>query len=252
MKVLNDSKPIESGYLVRYNCSKGMVLDSHTNRRSFFLRCNDKGEYEKPSAWPVCRKATHCVGPVARPSHLDDVYLPIPRRDSPINTNVKYKCKQNTARLIYAGCFHDGRYRYEPGWPSCDENPSPNLCKESEATENSSVIIAIPGLNTNSHGWLTSPEYPSLSSTTSACSWSVKAPYGYIIAFGIEDLRGSSANASQPSLEIFEKSSHLPPRQMTAADKGRTYFTLDHSAVIRTKPGPDIAWRISYLVVEPT
>jgi len=251
-KMTNSSQPIQAGYTIKYTCSKGQVIDTHTNRRTFYVLCGESGQYERPSAWPACRRATHCVGPVARPGQADDVYLPVPRRDSPVNTNVKYKCKQNTARTIYAGCFFDGRYRYDDNWPSCDQNPTPNLCKESGATENSSVIIAIPGLTTTSHGWLTSPDYPDLSSSKSSCSWSVKAPYGYTLALGVEALRGESLNTSTPVLRITEKNSFLPSRQVSLQDIGRTFQTTESSVVIATVQGVELAWRLSYLVVEPT
>ena len=252
MKVANTSQDIEPGFSIKYTCSKGRVLDTYTNRRSFYMRCSKSGQYERPATWPTCSQATHCVGPVARPGQEDDVYLPVPRRDSPINTNVKYKCKQNTARTIYASCFFDGRYRYDENWPSCDQNPTPDLCKESGATENSSVIIAIPGLTTTSHGWLTSPDYPELSSTTSSCSWSVKAPYGYTLALGIETLRGEGLNTTQPILQISEKNSVEPSRYVALKDIGRTLLTLEPSLVIKSVGGSPTAWRISYLVVEPT
>jgi hypothetical protein len=251
-KMTNFTQDIQPGYTVKYTCSKGQVLDTRTNRRTFHMKCSEAGEYVIPATWPTCRAATHCVGPVARPGQGDDVYLPVPRRDSPVNTNVKYKCKQNTARIIYASCFYDGRYRYDADWPSCDQSPTPDLCKESGATENSNVMIAIPGLTTSSHGWLTSPDYPELSSTAASCSWAVKAPYGFTLALGVETLRGAGLNTTQHTLEIAEKNSVLPPRHVTLSHIGNTFLTLENSIVIRSVQGVDLAWRLSYLVVEPT
>lgn len=251
-RVRNSTADILPGFIIKYQCSQGKVLDTRTNRRVFHMVCSQTGQYDRSAGWPTCRQATHCVGPVARPGQEDDVYLPVPRRDSPINTNVKYKCKQNTARTIYASCFYDGRYRYDDNWPSCDQNPTPDLCKESAASENSSVIIAIPGLTISSHGWLTSPDYPELSATTTSCSWSVKAPYGYTLALGIETIRGEGLNNTQPALQIAEKHSIETPQTVAIKDKGRTFLTKEPSVVIKTIGGAATAWRISYLVVEPT
>ena len=87
LKILNATEAIIlPGYKIIYKCSKGWVIDSFTNRRSFALKCNNDGKYDVPVSWPRCKEATHCVGPVARPAPGDQVYLPVPRRDAPVNT----------------------------------------------------------------------------------------------------------------------------------------------------------------------
>ena len=87
LKILNATEAeILPGYKIIYKCSKGWVIDSFTNRRSFALKCNNDGKYDVPVSWPRCKEATHCVGPVAKPAPGDQVYLPVPRRDAPVNT----------------------------------------------------------------------------------------------------------------------------------------------------------------------
>ncbi len=60
----------------------------------------------------------------------NELYLPIPRRDSPVNEAVRYVCTKNN-QSIYASCFSDGIYRYPSNFPNCEENPSNvyNACK---------------------------------------------------------------------------------------------------------------------------
>ena len=219
------------------------------------MKCNDDGSYALPPSWPQCHPPTHCVGPVARPGHDDAIYLPVPRRDARVNTGVRYTCKQNTASTVSAGCFYDGRYRYEASWPSCAESPSLDLCGESSDSDNSNVIIAVPSLSNTSHGWLSSPGYPGFNNRSSSCSWSLKAPHGYILAVGVEDLKIKSENVTSAPLELIQSSAAGAFSNkifVQSADVGQTFITNDNSVTIKSKPGIQQSWRLSYLVVEPT
>ena len=245
---------VRLGEKLIYKCSKGWVLDTFTNRRTFTISCNDDGYYGLPSSWPRCLPATHCVGPVARPAEDADVYLPVPRRDARVNTNVSYRCKQNPQREIRAGCFYDGRYRYDQAWPSCAQTSATvDLCAESGPdSANSSVIIAIPGLTEASHGWLTSPGYPDTNSRSSSCSWTLKAPHGYILAIGIEDVRIDSKDSAASPVKVTQPGILKADKMIGLSDVGRTVLTGDNIATIKSVPGSSQAWRLSYLVIEPT
>ena len=251
-EVTNSSKiAILPGYKIIYKCSKGRVIDSFTNRRSFVIECNDDGEYDVPKNWPQCRPATHCVGPVARPQPSGPLYLPVPRRDAVVNTAVRYTCKQNTGISVHAGCFYDGRYRYETSWPNCNSTPQPDLCSDSSESENSNVIIAVPRLEDNSHGWLSSPGYPELNQKSSSCSWSLTAPHGYVLAVGVEDIRVSNNNTNHP-LEISEPGVLRNKIVVKESDLHRTFISKENMLSIKSVAGVSSSWKISYLVVPPT
>ena len=238
---------------VIYTCSKGWVIDTKTNRRTFTIKCIDDGSYNLPTSWPQCHPPTHCVGPVAKPGLEDEIYLPVPRRDAKVNSGVRYKCKQNTANTVGAGCFHDGRYRYESSWPRCDEAPTLDLCGESSDSDNSNVIIAVPSLSRNSHGWLSSPGYPGFSNRSASCSWSLKAPHGYVLAVGLEEVKIKSENVTTAPLELIQSSGAFSNKiYVKTNDIGQTFITNDNTVTIKSKPGIQQSWRLSYLVVEPT
>ena len=242
---------ISPGSKIVYKCSKGWVLDTFTNRRTFSISCNDDGDYNYPKSWPRCRPATHCVGPVARPPEDADIYLPVPRRDARVNTRLRYRCRQNRDE-VSAGCFYDGLYRYDQAWPSCAQTASLDLCSESGVSANSNVIIAIPRLSETSHGWLTSPGYPDFNNRSSSCSWSLKAPPGYILALGVEDVRVNSEEAADPPVKLSEPGLWREDRMIRSSDVGKTFLTRDNTAIIQSVPGSSQAWRLSYLVLEPT
>ena len=256
----NESLPanisdVRPGDTIIYKCSKGWVLDTYTNRRTFTLSCNDDGHYDTPSSWPRCKAASHCVGPVARPAEDADIYLPVPRRDARVNTRVTYRCKQNTQREVSAGCFYDGLYRYDQAWPSCEQtSASLDLCSESGPdSANSNVIIAIPRLSETSHGWLTSPGYPDTNNRSSSCSWTLKAPHGYILAIGVEDVRIDSIDGAVAPVKLMQPGVIMEDKMIKLSDVGRTFLTGDNIATIKSVPGSSSqAWRLSYLVIEPT
>ena len=251
--LLTNISDVRPGGKIIYKCSKGWVIDTFTNRRTFTMSCNDDGHYDTPSSWPRCWPASHCVGPVARPPKDADVYLAVPRRDARVNTRVTYRCKQNTQRDISAGCFYDGLYRYDPAWPSCAQtSASIDLCSESGPdSANSNVIIAIPRLSETSHGWVTSPGYPDTNNRSSSCSWTLKAPHGYILAIGVEDIRIDSKDGTDSPVKIHPGILR-EDKMIKLSDVGRTFLTGDNIATIRSVPGSSQAWRLSYLVMEPT
>ena len=72
----------------------------------------------------------------------DSIYLPIPRRDSPVNSMIRYSCirrddvfdnSDSVAEVdaIFASCFPDGNYRYPSTFPNCTRNSPGNICPTS-------------------------------------------------------------------------------------------------------------------------
>ena len=94
------SVEILPGLQFEYTCSRGRVLDTWTNRRTFSVTCGGgragPGAWQLPDTWPSCRRATHCVGRAARPGAEHGVYPGVPRRDAPVNTAVRYTCRHDT------------------------------------------------------------------------------------------------------------------------------------------------------------
>lgn len=94
------SVDILPGLQFEYTCSRGRVLDTRTNRRTFSVTCGGgragPGAWQLPDTWPSCRRATHCVGRAARPEAGQGVYPGVPRRDAPVNTAVRYTCRHDT------------------------------------------------------------------------------------------------------------------------------------------------------------
>ena len=244
-EVLHFLSPVVEGGRAVYQCSRGRVLDLATNRRSLALTCNPStGRYSLPDSWPVCRPPTHCVGPANTSLAL---HPPHPRRHAPVNTAVRYRCRADPARTLRAGCFSDGRYRYPAGWPACPgANPHSSLCQSAP----SNVVIAVPGLAVGQHGWIHSPGYPALTTLNSSCSWAVRAPPGYLLTLGLESLQVRAVGAGEVGLELVEPG--RPDRGLGPPNTGHTFTTRDNSLTVRSNPGQQQAWRLSYLVVEPT
>ena len=155
--VLGFLDPVVRETVATYTCSRGKVLDTLTNRRTFTMLCSPEARWAVPSSWPVCRPPTHCVGPVR--AGAEGLHPPLPRRDLPVNSGVRYRCSQDPDLAVSGGCFHDGVVRYDPAYPGCAQSHTElDLCSQAGtgASQNSNVIIAVPGLNSSSHGWLTS------------------------------------------------------------------------------------------------
>ena len=241
--------------VVFYTCSRGQVLDTVTNTRGFSMVCGEAGQWEEPADWPECRAATHCVGPVRAVEAGDGLHPPLPRRDAPVNSEVRYKCVQDPARQVSAGCFYDGHYRYDPAHPDCVQSHEElDLCSQSGPADNSNVIIAVPHLNSTSYGWLTSPGYPDYTNKSGSCSWNIKAPHGYILAIGMEDIGFDPANSNktQQALELTEAGQRSKKTFITQKDRGRTFLSQDNSILVTSLPAIKQFWRLSYLVVTPT
>lgn len=155
--------------------------------------------------------------------------------------------------IVNAGCFYDGIYRYDQDWPKCSSSSetSLDLCSATETsdTQNSNIVIAMPSLSEASHGWLSSPNYPKLHNKSASCSYTLKAPPGYIVAIGVEDVRSSNKSAS---LEIKEPGGiYNGLRTISFGDVRSSHFTLGNVVTIKSLPNISHAWRISYLVVTP-
>ena len=168
---------------------------------------------------------------------------------------MRYRCSQDPELAVSGGCFHDGLVRYDPAYPGCAQSHTElDLCSQAGASQNSNVIIAVPSLNSTSHGWLTSPGYPAASNMSASCSWNIKAPHGFILAIGIEDIGFQSANSNTTSaaLELTEDGPRLRKIFVKLADLGRTFFSQDNSVVVRSLPDIKQFWRINYLVITPT
>lgn len=154
--------------------------------------------------------------------------------------------------MVSAGCFYDGQYRYDADWPSCSIPQPLDLCSESSESENSNVIIAVPSLSESSHGWLNSPGYPDFRNSSSSCSWSLKAPHGYILAIGVEDIRVGAGNITLAPIKMSQPSRRVDDILIRSKDLGKTFLTEDNSLSIKSISGILQSWRLSYLVVEPT
>ena len=168
---------------------------------------------------------------------------------------MSYRCSQDPALAVSGGCFYDGQVRYDPAYPGCVQSHTElDLCSQAGASQNSNVIIAVPSLNTTSYGWLTSPGYPAASNRSASCSWNIKAPHGYILAIGIEDIgfQPASSNTTSAALELTEAGPRLRKIFVKQKDLGRTFFSQDNSVVVRSLPNIQQFWRINYLVVTPT
>ena len=245
----------QAGQEVEYTCSRGQVLDTSTNTRTFSLLCGQDGEWEVPAEWPHCLPATHCVGPVRDVETEDGLHPPLPRRDAIVNSEVRYKCRQEPTKHISAGCFYDGLYRYDPAHPNCVQSHAQlDLCQEAGTDDNSNVIIAIPHLNTKGYGWLTSPGYPDYTNRSGSCSWNIKAPHGYILAIGMEDIGVDpvDTNKTVSALELTETGPRTRKTLVSVEDRGGTFLSQDNSVVVRSLPDIAQYWRLSYLVVTPT
>ena len=255
--VLGFLDPVVSHSVATYSCSRGRVLDPFTNRRTFSLACSPEGGWELPTSWPVCSPPTHCVGPVR--TGASGLHPPLPRRDLPVNTGLTYRCSRDPELAVSGGCFYDGVVRYDPAYPSCAQSHAElDLCSQAGgaggASDNSNVIIAVPSLNSSSHGWLTSPGYPAASNRSASCSWNIKAPHGFILAIGIEDIgfQPASNNTTSAALELTEAGPRLRKTFVKQKDLGRTFFSQDNSVVVRSLPDIKQFWRINYLVLTPT
>ena len=66
-------------------------------------------------------------------------------------------------------------------------------------------------------------------------------------------MRGSPAPANTTARAAVELSQGTAAKQLISVeDVGRTYFTVDNVVTVKSIPGFEKAWKLSYLVVEPT
>ena len=253
--VQSEDNATAAGVRVIYTCSRGRVLDRFTNKRSFSIICQNNATYSEPDQWPQCVTPTHCVGPARLVSDTDTVYLPAPRRDARVNSRVKYRCKHSPGHTVSAGCFYDGVYRYDSSWPSCTSSSSDNadLCSAAETSDsqNSNIVIAMPSLSRDSHGWLSSPDYPRHHNKSAHCSYTLSAPPGFILVIGVEDIRHGATDQSSKCLELKENNSYSVSKLITTSDKGESFVTSSNVVTVKSFADINHAWRLSYLVVEP-
>ena len=76
-------------------------------------------------------------------------------------------------------------------------------------------------------------------------------PHGYILAIGVEDIRIESKDVTDSPVKIHPGILR-EDKMIKLSDVGRTFLTGDNIATIRSVPGSSQAWRLSYLVMEPT
>jgi len=103
----NDPQPVGS-YWLRFNCSKGYVVDTRSNLRHAYAECSKRDGLVNTTQVPVCRPATHCIGPVKE--GFLNVSLSFPVRDPKINTPIKIIC--GSGLVSYGSCFYDGVIRH--------------------------------------------------------------------------------------------------------------------------------------------
>ena len=66
-------------------------------------------------------------------------------------------------------------------------------------------------------------------------------------------MRGFPAPANTTARAAVELSQGAAAKQLISVeDVGRTYFTVDNVVTVKSIPGFEKAWKLSYLVVEPT
>lgn len=253
-----------------YFCSGGRVLDVFTNRRFYSLGCIKKDNdsfvtFKFPQQWPLCKQPTHCVGPARKPQKGDPIYLPIPRRDAPINSQVEYICKNQHSKSLFATCFVDGNYRY-PNRFSCTETSSDVVDVCDVESEEQQQEIQSEGISVNQqstgrrpqHGWFQSAQFPDYVKKAQDCKWTVVVEPGFSVHIGLEKLAVVNATLAHCATLVATDSITGEPlhtwNTKVKYDNGwtaRRDFHLQTMWTCANSIRHPLKFRVNYLVVEP-